>query len=212
MRMGGAHCPLYFFYMIKLIQVALIWRKKCNARELTAAGVRSAIRANHIGATGISVSAQGSIGAPISLLKSRRRWTPPLGTTIRQDQSLRREKRNEPAVLQLRTQTREASHQRRPHLLRRILRDVLRDVRRTQPQEERPRPRRLPPRNTQERDSPEKAMSWQLGSNDQKERLAALLKRHIRTEDKGLSDRDLVLHVLERYKKYLDEPLIDVSE
>ena len=46
----------------------------------------------------------------------------------------------------------------------------------------------------------------------QPERLSALLRRFTRPEDILLSDRDFVLRVFERYKSYLAEPIIDVSE
>lgn len=44
------------------------------------------------------------------------------------------------------------------------------------------------------------------------ERLTALLRRFTRPEDMDLSDREFVLKVFERYRRYLEEPIIDVGE
>ena len=43
-------------------------------------------------------------------------------------------------------------------------------------------------------------------------RFVGIMKRHIRSEHAALSDRDFIEAVYLRYRKYLQEPIIDCNE
>lgn len=51
-----------------------------------------------------------------------------------------------------------------------------------------------------------------LDLHQQRVRMSEILRRHVRAEDKTLSDRELIVAVLERWTKSLGDALIDPNE